>query len=382
MSKAHPEIKNTHASPPSCHDIAPLAVLPEELPNRVYSFLCVNTRRAQTLIVARLPKSHHHRFIPDLYERLQVTEEILDRGFFKGLLNGVDDDAEGGSRSTRRRALALQRDLLGYCKSVVNTSLYAWAAIKDAIKPATSPPIGRPAVPTSTFSIPSPLPSSTDREEEPHTASHGAGDATETNASTPTPYDPGHQTQPAADQPPPSRPAVDRGQSSSAAPPPLLTYKPLYRCNNPSDNAHSDFNVPQSAATSASHHPWLTDSSANNRPPLPLDDPSSSTSPTSMLRAAPTPTLKPPGSINPNQVPWGGGQQGQAGGGRERPFLGGAADEEVESVEESGDDNNGENGEEERLHRQTTSEASSASTPSSNATDAAFEQNRLMPRWG
>ncbi|ODO06062.1 hypothetical protein L198_01291 [Cryptococcus wingfieldii CBS 7118] len=157
---------------------------------------------------------------------------------------------------------------------------------------------------------------------------------------------------------------VDLGQSSSTASLSLpLTLEPLNRCNNPlpppANNPSSSSSLDQQESAPA----FATDTRSPGAVPHG------------------TPTLEQPGSINPNQVPWGGDQ-------RYKYLLGGAAHEGVLGADKSGDEN-GENGEEvqsrqkaQRQQRQSTSEPSSVSTPSSNATDAAYEQNKLMPRWG
>ncbi|TYJ56154.1 hypothetical protein B9479_003140 [Cryptococcus floricola] len=128
MSQIHSRLSSPRATAPTIpYDISSLDPLPIEIQNDVYDKLLADPDLTFTL--ASLSKSHYTTLIPRLYERVEVTDRVVQRGLFEGLLTGADHlEAPGEGR------LPTKRDLLESCKSLVVASLPAFDATTDAIK--------------------------------------------------------------------------------------------------------------------------------------------------------------------------------------------------------------------------------------------------------
>ncbi|ODO09575.1 hypothetical protein I350_03179 [Cryptococcus amylolentus CBS 6273] len=128
MSQIHSKLSSPRATAPTIPcDISSLDPLPVEIQNVVYDKLLADPDL--TLTLAGLSKSHYITLIPRLYERVEVTDKVVERGLFEGLLTGANHlEAPGEGR------LPTKRDLLENCKSLVVASLPAFDAITDAIQ--------------------------------------------------------------------------------------------------------------------------------------------------------------------------------------------------------------------------------------------------------
>ncbi|ODO06029.1 hypothetical protein L198_01257 [Cryptococcus wingfieldii CBS 7118] len=128
MSQIHSKFCSPRATAPTIpYDISSLDPLPIEIQNVVYDKLLADPNLTFTL--ASLSKSHYTTLIPRLYERVEVTEQAVERGLFEDLLTGADRlEARGEG------CLPSKRDLLENCKSLVVASLPAFDAITDAIQ--------------------------------------------------------------------------------------------------------------------------------------------------------------------------------------------------------------------------------------------------------
>ncbi|TYJ56166.1 hypothetical protein B9479_003152 [Cryptococcus floricola] len=111
------------------YDITSLSLLPAELQNIVFSFLTADPCPNITFALARLSKSHYSDIIPRLYKCLVVTDDIVSRGVFEGLLA----EANLPEPQAEERRLPSKRDLLEGCQSLVITSLSAMKALKGTI---------------------------------------------------------------------------------------------------------------------------------------------------------------------------------------------------------------------------------------------------------
>ncbi|TYJ56151.1 hypothetical protein B9479_003137 [Cryptococcus floricola] len=130
MSQIHSKLSSPRATAPTIpYDISSLDPLPIEIHNAVYAKLLADPDPNLTITLASLSKSHYTTLIPRLYERVEVTDQVVARGLFEGLLAGAEHlEAPGEGR------LPTKRDLLENCKSLVVASLPAFDATTDAIK--------------------------------------------------------------------------------------------------------------------------------------------------------------------------------------------------------------------------------------------------------
>ncbi|TYJ56140.1 hypothetical protein B9479_003126 [Cryptococcus floricola] len=127
MAQIHSKLSPPRATAPTIpYDISSLDPLPIDIQNVIYDKLLADPDLIFTL--ASLSKSHYTTLIPRLYERVEVTDRVVARGLFEGLLTGANH-----LEAPREGCLPTKRDLLENCRSLVVASLPAFDATTDAI---------------------------------------------------------------------------------------------------------------------------------------------------------------------------------------------------------------------------------------------------------